>query len=118
MNKLIYNINYYFEVLIMNKIEIELTDEQLEKVNHLESEGISVGDAIDKLFEMKEMALPEIESFDEDIGLIDKVKETAMDVDGKADNLEENFGDSQKTYEMQVQDMKHKVKWAKDFFKF
>jgi hypothetical protein len=102
----------------MNKLEIELTDEQLEKVNHLKDNGIAVGDAIDMLFEMKEMALPEIENFNEDIGIVDKVKENTMDINNKAENLEENFGDSEKTYEMKVQDMKHKVKWAKDFFTF
>ena len=32
----------------------------MEKVNQLEANNISVGDAIDKLFEMQEKALPEI----------------------------------------------------------
>ncbi|MDO5823311.1 hypothetical protein [Methanobrevibacter sp.] len=102
----------------MNKIEIELTDEQLEKVEHLQSQDISVGKAIDMLFEIKEKALPEIEQIDKEISLLEKVKETTFDVDNKAEILDENYGDSEKTYEMKIQDVKHKIKWGKEFFKF
>lgn len=102
----------------MAKMEIELTEQQMERVKELESKNISVGDAIDMLFEMKEMALPEIESFDKEMGIVEKVKETALDVESKAENLEENYGDADKSYEMKVQDVKHKISWAKDFFKY
>ena len=102
----------------MPKMEIELTEEQLEKVKQLESNNISIGDAIDKLFEMKEKALPEIEAIDNEMGIIDKVKEAAIDFENKAEVLDENFGDSSKTYDREIQDVKHKVSWAKDFFKF
>ena len=103
----------------MAKMEIELTEEQLEKVKQLEAHDISVGDAIDKLFEMREKALPEIAQIDDaEIGLFEKVKENALDVDNKAEILDENYGDADKTYEMKVQDVKHKISWAKDFFNF
>lgn len=102
----------------MAKMEIELTEEQLEKVNELEANDISVGQAIDMLFEMKEKALPEIESFDNEVGLLEKVKENALDVDSKAENLDENYGEAEKTYEMKIQDVKHKISWANAFFKF
>ncbi len=95
----------------MNKLEIELTDEQLEKVNELKENDITVGQAIDMLFELKEKALPEIEKLEKS-GLID------VDIDNKAENLDDNYGDSEKTYEMEVQDLKHKIKWGKEFFKF
>ena len=36
------------------KMDIELTDEQFEKVKILEENNISVGEAIDILFEMKD----------------------------------------------------------------
>ena len=94
------------------------TDEQIEKINQLQANDISVGDAIDMLFEMKDKALPEIESMDNEITILEKVKENALDVESKADNLEENYGDADKSYEMKVQDVKHKISWAKDFFKF
>lgn len=103
----------------MAKMEIELTDEQVEKVKELEAHDISVGDAIDKLFEMKEKALPEISEIDDaEIGLFEKVKENAFDVDNKAEILDENYGETEKTYEMKIQDVKHKISWAKDFFNY
>lgn len=95
----------------MSKMEIELTDEQMEKVKQLEAQNITVGQAIDMLFELKEKALPEIEKLEKS-GLFE------VDVDAKAENLDENYGDSEKTYEMEVQDLKHKIKWSKEFFKF
>ncbi|MCI6994820.1 hypothetical protein [uncultured Methanobrevibacter sp.] len=95
----------------MSKMEIELTDEQMEKVKQLEAQNITVGQAIDMLFELKEKALPEIEKLEKS-GLLE------VDVDAKAENLDENYGDSEKTYEMEVQDLKHKIKWSKEFFKF
>ena len=95
----------------MSKMEIELTDEQMEKVKQLEAQNITVGQAIDMLFELKEKALPEIEKLEKS-GLLE------VDVDAKAENLDENYGDSEKTYEMEVQELKHKIKWSKEFFKF
>ena len=95
----------------MSKMEIELTDEQMEKVKQLEAQNITVGQAIDMLFELKEKALPDIEKLEKS-GLLE------VDVDAKAENLDENYGDSEKTYEMEVQDLKHKIKWSKEFFKF
>ena len=99
-------------------MEIEFSDEQLERVKELEDNNISVGQAIDMLFEMKEKAMPEIDAIDNDIGVFAKIKENTLDVDSKADNLDENYGEADLTYEMKVQDIKHKVSWAKDFFKF
>ncbi len=102
----------------MAKMEIEFTDEQLEKVKELEDNNISVGQAIDMLFEMKEKAMPEIDAIDNDISVFAKIKGNTLDVDSKAENLEENYGGADLSYEMKVQDIKHKVSWAKDFFKF
>ena len=102
----------------MNKMEIELTDDQLEKVKHLESKNISVGEAIDMLFEAKEKTFSELESLDEQLGLLEKVKDSTLDVDAKAVNLEENYGDAEKTYDQQVLEYKQRLSWAKDVFKF
>ncbi|MGN0177235.1 MAG: hypothetical protein ACI389_05340 [Methanobrevibacter sp.] len=99
----------------MNKMEIELTDEQLEKVKKLESQDISVGQAIDMLFEAKQEVLTQIEKIEKS-GILDKVSN--VNVDNKTENLEENYGDAEKTYEMEVQNIKHRLKWCKDFFKF
>ena len=97
------------------KIEIELTDDQLKKVEELESQDISVGQAIDMLYEARQKAKSEFEVMDKKLALLDKVSE--VDVENKAENLDENFGESGKTYEMKAQDLKHKIKWGKKLFK-
>ena len=99
-------------------MEIELTDDQLEKVKHLESKNISVGEAIDMLFEAKEKTFSELESLDEEISLLEKVKDSTLDVDAKAENLEDNYGDVEKTYDQHVLEYKQRLSWAKDVFKF
>ena len=103
----------------MAKIEIDLTEEQLAKVKELEDHDLNVGDAIDMLFEIKDKALFDIETFDEEkIGLMAKVKGSMYDVDNKAEILDENFGDADKDYDMQVKEIKGKISWAKDIFNF
>ena len=97
------------------KIEIELTDDQLKKVEELESQDISVRQAIDMLYEARQKAQSEFEVMDKKLALLDKVSE--VDVENKAENLDENFGESGKTYEMKAQDLKHKIKWGKKLFK-
>ena len=103
----------------MSKMEFELTPEQIEKVEILNEKGISVGEAIDMLFDIKEKALMDIETFDDDkIDLFSMIKDTSMDYENKAEILDENYGDSEKTYELQAQEIKAKISWAKDVFKF
>ena len=115
----IYSNNYLTRGIFMSKMEIELTQEQEEKVKILMENGVTIGEAIDTLFELKEKTLPEIESIaDEQLGLFDKIKETSLDVDAKAEALDENYGEADKTYELKAQEIKAKVSWAKDIFKF
>ncbi len=102
--------------MFMAKMEIELTDEQLEKVELLKKQGIDVGEAIDLLFEVKEGTLSLVDNIDEDIKVLEKIMD--LDVDKKAEILDENYGDAEKTYEMRVQDTKHKISWVRDVFKF
>lgn len=102
----------------MIKMEIELTDEQFEKVKHLESQNVSVGEAIDMLFEAKEKTFSELEAIDKEINMIGKVKDSTLDIDSKAENLEENYGDAEKTFDQEVLEYKHRLSWADDVFKF
>lgn len=119
MKMVIYSNNYLTRGIFMSKMEIELTQEQEEKVKILMENGVTIGEAIDTLFELKEKTLPEIESIaDEQLGLFDKIKETSLDVDAKAEALDENYGEADKTYELKAQEIKAKVSWAKDVFKF
>ena len=103
---------------IMGKMEIELTPEQEEKVEILKSNGISVGQAIDMLFEAKEETSSLFDELGVAVSAYDKVKDTALDYESKQQILKNEYEDSDKTYEMRVQDVKHSISWAKDFFKF
>ena len=118
MNITKYSINYYKAWDIMGKMEIELTPEQEEKVEILNSNGISVGQAIDMLFEAKEETSSLFDNLDLAINAYEKVKDSALDFESKQEILKNEYGDSDKTYEMRVQDVKHSISWAKDFFKF
>ena len=103
----------------MTKMEFDLTPEQIKKVEILKANDIDVGDAIDMLFEVKEKALNDIETFDEEkINLIALLKNEMLDVEEKTEALDENYGGSDKTYELKVQEAKTKISWAKDIFNF
>lgn len=102
----------------MAKMEIELTDEQLEKVEILKENDIDVGQAIDMLFEVKDKLLSDMDSIEEDKGLMDKIKDNTLDIESKAENLDENYGEGELSPEMQVLEFKHKIKWAREYFKF
>lgn len=90
----------------MNKMEIELSDEQLERVKLLEDNDISVGDAIDMLFEARDKASSIIDEIDNNLA---KNAADAENSDGTQP--------PKKTYDEAVQDYRHHVSWAKDFFK-
>ena len=92
-------------------MEIELTDKQMEKVEILKSQDISVGEAIDLLFEVKD----EISNQDKERNLIEKINETGFDLENKAENVKKNFTESE-TYEISLKSIKHEVKWS-NFFK-
>ena len=103
----------------MTKMEIDLTPEQIEKVEILKANGISIGEAIDMLFEIKEKALSDIETFDDSkIGLLAILNDDMFNVDEKSELLDENYSASEKTYELKAQEVKTKISWAKDIFNF
>ena len=100
-------------------MEFDLTPEQIKKVEILKANGIDIGDAIDMLFEIKEKALDDIKTFDEEkINFIAKLKDEMLDVEEKTEALDENYSDSEKTYELKAQEVKTKISWAKDIFNF
>lgn len=124
----------------MAKMEIEFTEEQLEKVDILKKNGIEVGEAIDMLFEFKNEILTQTDEYidkriteankqkaeleaqineiDEELSIIEKLKDNTLNVSEKQKILENEYGESGKSYEMEVQDIKHKIKWTREFFKF
>ena len=121
------------------KMDIELTDEQFEKVKILEENNISVGEAIDIIFEMKdnitkhsglyldsriaraEEEKAELEAkinrIEEDLSLFEKLKGTALDVNEKQKLVEKTYI-QEESYDQTLQNAKHNVKWSTKFFKF
>ena len=54
-------------------MEFDLTDGQIEKVKILEENGISLGEAIDLLFEIKEEAFIQMDRVDENIDFVTQI---------------------------------------------
>ncbi len=112
------------------KMEIELTDEQAKKVETLQKNGVSVGDAIDMLFEMNNDLLDdkidsatqrkaeleaELAVIDEEISTFSKIKDSSLDSSQKQKFVEKHYGADDKTYVDEVQGRKHKFKWSNLF---
>ena len=124
----------------MTKIEIELTEEQLKKVEILQNNDIDVGSAIDMLFEIKEKSYQQeaaylnnkldqankerkkleekLDEINKEIFLYSQLKDTSLDVEQKRKILEKDSGEIYASYEMKVQDVKHNINWTREFFKF
>jgi uncharacterized protein YoaH (UPF0181 family) len=101
----------------MTKIEFDLTDGQIEKVKKLEEHGISLGEAIDLLFEIRDEAFQQMDEVDENIDIVTQIT-SSINSEKKMELMEKSYGDSEKTPEMKVNEVKQKVKWGRDFFKF
>ena len=98
----------------MPKMEIELTDKQLEKVEILKSKDVDVGQAIDLLFELQNEAAAQLEEQNQDESFLEKVKDSALDSEIKEALLKENYEENE-TYDKTVQTTKHKIKWSNIF---
>lgn len=122
------------------KMEIELTESQAEKVEVLNEKGISVGEAIDLLFDIRddvidssdkyiddriEMANKQKEELKEqmakvedELTLFNKLKESSINPEQKVKIIEREYGKIDKTYDETVHDAKLKFKWTRSIFKF
>ena len=122
------------------KMEIDVTDDQAEKIQTLNDNDISVGEAIDMLFEMKETIEAqssilldskikevsqkkaelekEIEELDNQMSVFGKLKDASLDVGQKQKIVEKEYGQLDKTFDEVIMDAKHKFKWSRNLFKF
>lgn len=98
----------------MPKMEIEFTPEQMEKIKILESKDISVGQAIELLFEVQEEALNQIVEQKQDDGFIEKIKSTSMDYEIKETLLKSQY-EEKETYDEAVFKAKTKINWSNIF---
>ena len=110
------------------KMEIELTDEQAEKIEILKENDISVGEAIEMLFEVKNTIVEnriikaneekaeleeKLSKIDEEISLFTQLKDSTLDTTQKQKIVEKEYGTIDKTFDETVQDAKHKFKWTR-----
>ncbi len=98
----------------MPKMEFEFTPEQIEKIKILESKDISVGQAIELLFEVQEEALNQIAEQKHDEGFIEKIKSTSMDYEIKETLLKSQY-EEKETYDEAVFKAKTKINWSNIF---
>ena len=120
------------------KMEIELTDNQAEKVESLKANGISVGEAIEMFFEMKEdinrqsdayienkiskankrkaELEAELSKVDDEIKLYEDLKDSPQDHAKKQKILQKAVLEND-TYDKYVQKTKRNYKWSMDIFK-
>ena len=100
----------------MTKMEIDLNDEQIEKIEILKTNGFTVGEAIDLLFNVQKEIKNQIEENDPNGDILDKIQNSNFDLNIKAEILKKDSG-SHETYDEAIQDVKYGIKWS-DFFKF
>ncbi len=120
-----------------NEITAKLTDEQFEKYELMKENGMEIGDAIDLIFNLrdelklnndelieerlvqlnnkKQSLEEEMAKVDQELGVIDKLKDTALDFEAKNEILEKEYATIDETYEMKVQELKRGLKWSKLF---
>ena len=126
-----------------NEITAELNDEQFEKYQIMQENGLSVGEAIDLIFYLRDhygvrndqlledrleqliikkaKLEEEMKNTDNDLtaemDVLDKLKDTAYDFEAKEKILEKEYAPLDDTYEMKIQAHKRGIKWGKFFDK-
>lgn len=120
------------------KMEIELTEQQAEKVRILKENGIEVGEAIEMFFDMRNVVSEsgnrilekkiedaqqekayleeKLAKVDKELTYFEKINDNSLDITQKRKVLEKEYGIQPKTYDEKVMDTKHKIKWS-NFFK-
>ena len=119
---------------------IELTEEQMKRVEQLEARGITIGDAIDMLYDLEENLKnysntyidnkiadahvekasleAELKKIEDEIEIYRKLKDSSLDLNQKKEILEKEYSALDDSYEMKAQQFKRNISWANDFFKF
>lgn len=122
------------------KMEIELTEAQAEKVEFLKEHGVTVGEAIDILFNLRDEISESSDQYidsriekankekaeleekmakvDEELSLFTKLKDSSLNPEQKVKIIEKDYGTIDKSYDEVVHDTKLKFKWSKSIFKF
>ena len=99
----------------MTKMEIELTDEQIEKIEILKDNGISVGQAIDLLCKVQNEIKTQVQENHPDEDILEKIENSDFDVNIKAEIMEK-ADNKPETYDVAIEETRRKVKQS-EFFK-
>ena len=99
----------------MTKMDIEFSDEQIEKIEILKDNGISVGQAIDLLFKVQNEIKTQVEENHPDEDILEKIENSDFDVNIKAEIMEK-ADNKPETYDVAIEETRRKVKWS-EFFK-
>lgn len=121
-------------------ITAELNEEQYKKYQIMQENNLSVGEAIDLIFTLreefelqandyleerlaelndkKESLSKEMSSIDDELNVLKKIVDSPMDFKQKRDIIEKEYASFDETYDIKVLSAKHQVSWVTDFFKF
>lgn len=124
----------------MNKTVVELTHDQEIKLEILNDNGITIGDAIDMLFEIKEEIIfqsneylnnkidevnkeksaleSRLDEIEHEIYTIKQLKEKNTQADEKTKIFMKEYGNTPKSSEIRAEEAKRRIVKAHDFFKF
>ena len=97
---------------------IELTDNQLEKVQFLEERGLSVGDAVEMLFKIKEDIEAHKKEIHEGVEQFVKLNDENHIKFAEKNAVSEEDAESHQTYDKKIQAVKRNISWTDDFLNF
>ena len=109
------------ELIFTLREQLQLRNNELleDRVAELTAKKESLKEEVEKVDEAEKSSITdEILKIEKELGVLDKLKDTTLDIDAKTDILEKEYATIDETYEMRVQAQRHNIKWSKFFAKF
>ena len=109
------------ELIFTLREQLQLRNNELleDRVAELTAKKESLKEEVEKVDEADKSSITdEILKIEKELGVLDKLKDTTLDIDAKTDILEKEYATIDETYEMRVQAQRHNIKWSKFFAKF
>ena len=109
------------ELIFTLREQLQLRNNELleDRVVELTAKKESLKEEVEQVDEAEKSSITdEILKIEQELGVLDKLKDTTLDIDAKTDILEKEYATIDETYEMIVQAQRHNIKWSKFFAKF
>lgn len=109
------------ELIFTLREQLQLRNNELleDRVAELTAKKESLKEEVEKVDEAEKSSITdEILKIEKELGVLDKLKDTTLDIDAKTDILEKEYATIDESYEMRVQAQRHNIKWSKFFSKF